>query len=244
MRKDMAKIIVERPRIGRSRAAVAKPGRMRPVMDDDGDPLPVRAPEKRAPRDKHLNENLSPLKRYLGGQVGRPWNKVFAEISEHLKPTSTVQQHVRDHLEDFVAVKTRMKAGRVVMAGAGRWGRETPVEEGYWRFYVHPRTGLLKRNAKPFMRKRLEKDRRAAIAAERHVRMRELGPGAQAHLLNDGVWWAVTLAAHGYREPFEDVLQRAKLTDMPLAKLYGSENVHAIARRQLSSAEKKKLGLT
>ena len=49
-----------------------------------------------------LNENLAPLQRYLARQVGRPWNKIYAEIAEHLKPTSTVQQHVRDHLKDFV----------------------------------------------------------------------------------------------------------------------------------------------
>ena len=74
-------------------------------------------------KTKTLNENLNPLKRYLASQVGRPWRKVYSEISEHLKPTSTVQQHVRDHLQDFVATKTRMKGGAVVVTHTAPSGR-------------------------------------------------------------------------------------------------------------------------
>jgi hypothetical protein len=33
-----------------------------------------------------LNENLNPLKRYLHAQVGRPWNKVYAEIAARIRP--------------------------------------------------------------------------------------------------------------------------------------------------------------
>ncbi len=87
-----------------------RPGRSVIVENDDGEPLralrggrePMRGPAK----TKWLNENLAPLKRFLGKQVGRPWDKVYSEIAENLKPTSTVQQHVRDHIEDFVALKT------------------------------------------------------------------------------------------------------------------------------------------
>lgn len=35
MRKDMSKVIVERPRTGRSRAGL-RPGRTRTLVDDDG----------------------------------------------------------------------------------------------------------------------------------------------------------------------------------------------------------------
>jgi hypothetical protein len=54
---------------------------------------------------KSLNENLTPLRCYLARQAGRPWNKVYSEISANLKATNAVQQHVRDHLEDYVAMK-------------------------------------------------------------------------------------------------------------------------------------------
>ncbi|HVY85792.1 MAG TPA: hypothetical protein VG943_11700 [Caulobacterales bacterium] len=140
----MAKVIVERPRRGRSWAKAAKPGRTRVVLDDDGAPTAARAPVGRPARTKELNENLSPLKRFLASQVGRPWDKVYADISEHLKPTSTVQQHVRDHLEDFVAIKCRMRDG--VLHYVARFGGEEKLGAYGPHFFVHPRTGLLKRN--------------------------------------------------------------------------------------------------
>jgi hypothetical protein len=94
----MAKVIVTRPRIlesaprkGRTIADEAQPkfiGLHRHVQERGG--------------CKMLNETLAPLRRYLEAQVGRPWDKVYSEIAAHLKPTSTVQQHVRDHLGDFV----------------------------------------------------------------------------------------------------------------------------------------------
>ena len=127
MRKDMAKVIVERPRLGRA-AAGLRPGRMRPLVDDDGEIVRAkgaREPVARAQKTKGLNETLNPLRRYLESQVGRPWNKVYSEISAHLKPTSTVQQHVRDHIEDFVAFRTRMREGQVYVND--RWG------QSYWR---------------------------------------------------------------------------------------------------------------
>lgn len=145
MRKDMAKIIVERPR--RGDPAWAKPGRTRALEDDDGAPYRdrARAPRRTRPeRSKMLNENLAPLERYLGKQVGRPWRKVYSEIAANLKPTSTVQQHVRDHLEDFVAVKTHMVAG--VVHAQPRFGGPRPLTSDWRPYFVHPRTGLLKRN--------------------------------------------------------------------------------------------------
>jgi hypothetical protein len=103
MRDDMARVIVERPRIP---AYKARKGRQR-----DLDNLPSHEGMRRGAAlrgdRKTLNENLKPLRRYLEKLVGRPWDKVYSEIAEHLRVSSTVQQHVRDHLKDFVAVKPR-----------------------------------------------------------------------------------------------------------------------------------------
>src|SRR5437667_1245617 len=100
MRDDMAQVIVERPRVP---DGGTRKGRARPLED-----LPshqgMRRPHRLAGNWKQLNENLSPLRRYLEKQVGRPWNKVYSEIAARLRVTSTVQQHVRDHLRDFVAL--------------------------------------------------------------------------------------------------------------------------------------------
>ncbi|MCC6719970.1 MAG: hypothetical protein IT555_19000 [Acetobacteraceae bacterium] len=131
MRADMAKVIVERPR---RVEGITRRGRVPPV-----DHLPaqegMRARHVRHFGGKALNENLQPLRRFLAKQVGRPWNRIYAEISAHLRPTSAVQQHVRDHLHDFVAITPRRLANQM---------RQRPGDDLWFQpFYVHPRTGLL-----------------------------------------------------------------------------------------------------
>jgi hypothetical protein len=255
MRKDMSKVIVERPRHGHADRKV-RPGRTRVVLDDDGEPVRAkgaREPKGRPIKTKSLNENLSPLKRYLAANVGRPWNKVFSEISEHLKPNSTVQQHVRDHLVDFVAIKTRMQAGKVMVAG--RWGGEHALNESYQLYYVHPRTGLLRKNEKRTSWQKARKLKQAEREAERAKRMRVVDAKTQLHRLKDDIWWEVTLAKVKLHrrsidgrvvmapEAYKDVVFAAKLSSLSPEELYGRYGVYAAAKRQLNKAEKKKLGL-
>lgn len=244
MRKDMSKVIVERPRLGR-KAAGLRQGRTRAVEDDDGEPLRAgrggRAPTREKPaKTKNLNENLNPLRRFLQSAVGRPWNKVYSEVAENLKVTSTVQQHVRDHLEDFVAIKTRMKAG-VVMA-AQRFGGERTLEDDHHRFYVHPRTGLLREN--PHYKSWNARWRAKRVEAEKELasRMRVVDAKTQLHKLKDDIWWEVKLARIGDGLDL-DVVYAARLSNLPSATLYGRDGVRATAKRQLNKAEKKKLGL-
>jgi len=79
MRKDMYKVIVERPRRGKERDSLACQLR----GDLDGPPrLGMRA----GYGYRELNENLAPLRRYLHTQVGRPWGKVFSEICARIGP--------------------------------------------------------------------------------------------------------------------------------------------------------------
>jgi len=181
------------------------------------------------------------LRRFLESQAGRPWNKVYSEISEHLKPTSTVQQHVRDHVEDFVAEKTRMRAGKVVVIS--RWGGETPLEDGRHRLYVHPRTGLLRKNEHWKSWNARAKAKRKREEEERAARMRVLDDKTQAHLF-DGVWWEVKLAKRTDFAQTEDVVRAARLSALSPLDLYGRADFYATAKRVLSKAEKKRLGLT
>jgi hypothetical protein len=257
MRKDMSKVIVERPRLGRSRAGL-RTGRTRVVTDDDGEPLRAarggRAPKRdKAEKTKSLNENLNPLKRYLASQVGRPWRKVFSEISEHLKPTSTVQQHVRDHLTDFVAIKARNEKG--VIWAETRWGRPMPLSETNHLYYVHPRTGLLLKNESRVSWKQAERNYKKLEAAERAKRMREIDAKTQVHLFGDD-WWEVKLAkikqsekrdANGQiyiaQSLYTDVVRSAKLSKLAGPELYGRHGVYAAEKRQLSKAEIKRLKL-
>jgi len=134
----MFRVIVERPRY---RGRPTRKGRHR-----DFEALPAHEGMRRRHvlywGGKELNENLAPLRRYLEGQVGRPWNKVYSEICAGLRIDNTVQRHVRDHLDDFVAVKPRRLDG---------WRQQG----GVWRqpLYVDERDGLLKRTDR--LRKKL-----------------------------------------------------------------------------------------
>ena len=90
MRKDMAKVIVERPRLG-SRANNDDKGalkrRQRAVGNEDL--LPRRASTARGRRasSKHFNEHLAPLRRFLNSRVGRHWEDAIGTASWQ-KPTS------------------------------------------------------------------------------------------------------------------------------------------------------------
>jgi hypothetical protein len=264
MREDMFEVIIERPRWGsrmrypRSRRRVDKI-----VSRKDPDSLPFRLGHNRDISQhlkyshKYLSETLNPLRRFLEGQVNRPWNKVFSEICENLKTSSTVQQHVRDHIKDFVATKTVLKDGEVWAVTEGvRW----PVAKGVYRFYVDPRTGILRKNKNYYASRREVQD--ASWSGDRHLhkRLREVAPLVQLHRLDDGAWWEVKLAPipterkkvranrgrdYGYdvRLPYFDVVLIDKLTKFPAATLYQRPDVYAVAKRQLSRQEVIKLGL-
>jgi hypothetical protein len=183
MREDMSRVIVERPRLGGGRTRKGRASALEDLPGQEG----MRRPHMRSGDCKMLNENLAPLRRYLERQVGRPWNKVYSEIARHLRIDNAVQQHVRDHLADFVAVKPRRLSGRAYLAGGGteHWDRLW-----YQRLYVDPRDGLLKRTdrlpeAKALRRARRDKPEppdRIALAADRELRR------------IDGLWYEVALA--------------------------------------------------
>ncbi len=179
MRDDMAKVIVERPRIP---DRFERKGRARPLED-----LPqhegMRRPHLLRSWGKELNENLQPLRRYLERQVGRPWNKVYAEIAKNLRADNTVQQHVRDHLKDFVAVTPRRVFG-------GWWSRSW---SGLWYqpLYVDPVTGLLCRTDRlPEEKARRRAKQRRPPEAPTRI---ELAPYRELRLI-DGLWYEVRLA--------------------------------------------------
>jgi hypothetical protein len=250
MRGDMPKIIVERPRRGGGKL------RREQIPRDDELALSkvgLRRHAKMRGGDKCLNENLAPLRRYLERQVGRPWNEVWSEICVNLKPSNALQQHVRNHVPDFVAIKTSLIKGEVWVHGRGQL---VPLAREYARLYVDPASGILRRNAirKDWRRewRAAQKAREAAIAA----RMRVVSRKTQLHLFGE-CWWEVTLAQAGAAGTVASILgpsgspiflgpdavYQAGLSRLPPEELYGRGGVFAVAKRQLSRKEMRDLGL-
>lgn len=235
MRADMAKVIVERPRYG-SRARGKPKGYRRALQRLPADGGPAREGMKARCRNggKELNEHLGPLRRYLDRQVGRPWNKVFAEICEHIRRTSAVQDHVRDHVAHYVTVHVLLIDG-VPCDGAGDWHYGRPLHTLRYRpWYVCPRSGLLRRVPR--------RPRRAARAkSPPYV---PLGDGSQCRFFK-GAWHLVTLRPlpdsilHRDRRPFRDVLLNrsvSEITANEARQLYGAA-VYATAARRLARRE-------
>src|SRR5262245_6912393 len=149
MREDMFEVIIERPRRGSRMRYPRNRRRVDKIASrNDPDLLPLQLGHNRDIHQslgysrKYLNENLNPPRRYLESHVNRPWNKVFSEICENLKTSSTVQQHVRDHLKDLVATDIICNDGERWVRSFW-WGTIRLSDSGY-ELYVDPRTGLLR----------------------------------------------------------------------------------------------------
>jgi hypothetical protein len=189
MRPDMAKVIVERPRIGSS--AHGKPkGYRRRLQQYRPDELPAREGMKRRHQGytKMFNEHLGPLRRYLDSRVGRPWNKVFSEICAHIDRSSAVQDHVRDHVAQYVATHVVEIDGEPCN-GEGSYFYGRPLWQVRWvHWYVCPRSGILKR-IKPGARSRNRPSK-----PQDTPKFVSVSDSLQCRLI-DGAWYVVTLAA-------------------------------------------------
>ena len=108
MRSDMSKVVIERPRGGHSNESVKTGLRIRNYdQNDEYEDLPKREKysmgrqKGRIPR-KYFSDFLNPLERYFRSNVGRPWDKIYSEMREHLDFRSTMMQHVFQHVQTMV----------------------------------------------------------------------------------------------------------------------------------------------
>lgn len=254
MRDDMSKVIVERPRkggFGDERRA--------PRLHAETE-APARESLKARHRDrKWLNENLAPLRRWLEAQVDRPWDKVHAELSARIDRRNAVQQHVLQHVEDFVALHVVEVDG--VLHYLWHSGQRRLLAE-YWapRLYVDPKHGLLRRN-RGRDRARAEWERRNRTEHARDVAHRRIVSPSLQLLRLDGLWYAVDVETIppappegvNLRELPFDAIRHCVAWACPKsqaanglranAELFGQPNLYAAGKRQLSRASLRQYGL-
>jgi hypothetical protein len=238
MRADMAKVIVERPRLGSHDRGKGK-GYTRRQQRLGLEALPRREGIKvRSGGTKILNEHLGPLRRFLLSRVGRLWDKVFAEICANISRNSAVQDHVRDHVADYVETNVVLRGG-VPCFGTGRWYGRPLAEVAYRRLqlYVCPLTGLLKR-----LRLRRTRPLSKRTKAIPYV---PLGKDRQCRWVEGG-WYLVELKPLPLpgqpRNAYDVVLNRrvALLSAEDAHKAYGAA-VYAAAKRRLGKKEMRQL---
>lgn len=143
MRKDMGKIITEKPR-GGSGARNAKTAMSIKWQGHDGDyDIPQKQSSSRhrihGYNAKEFTDVLGPLYRYLDKQVGRPWNKVHSELCEVLDKRKLTHAHVFTHIDSYVE--------KDVYKGVdGKWHSRPYgglIGDRYGGLYVHPKSGLI-----------------------------------------------------------------------------------------------------
>ena len=243
MREDMFKVIVERPRWGSRHAPKAK-------LRNDKVPGRKRATGRRMALEQHgytkcLNENLAPLKRYLMKQVGRPWRKVYSEISEHLDAGSTVKQHVRDHLSDFIMIKVTIDRDGEFMA-ANHWGRPMAPDHWWAALYVDPNDGLIKRTDKlcrklglTHYRDTLRENRKRRVDGWQHDQDLRVTTETRFLVKLNGCWYQVD-TDHVPTCKFGQKLQgRALVEALAKGGSDGDAACRIIAKRQLNKKELK-----
>jgi hypothetical protein len=95
---------------------------------------------------KEFSDFLSPLRRYLRGQVGRPWDKIYSEIRKAV-PNGLQGDHLWMHIKWEVEINCFERDGHV-LAQPRYFRRDVEV----CGLYVHPRTGLLCYKERPAKR--------------------------------------------------------------------------------------------
>jgi len=238
MREDMAKVIVTRPRSGWRLKTRRHKAKAQALLDPES--APRRGKIRPSVRTKRLNEHLGPLRRYLWKQRGRPWNEVYSEICANLRPTNTVQQHVRDHVSDFVLTDVREVDGRLVrIDGYLMWDVEYYPTTRWRMLYVCPRSGLLKAaRRRPCTWERRGKG--APRAADDTLRFDE-----NVHYQRiDGIWYALELEDVPLgledRRSRRDAVLRAPLSIIQaeaLRAVTGSPDRYVAIKRQLGKRE-------
>ncbi len=250
MREDMAKVIVTRPRLGGT--PVRKSGKRAQCAMRCPEEATRFEPMSRGRGTKVLNEHLSPLERFLERRRGQHWDSVFSEICRNLRPSNTVQQHVRDHLWDFVLLNVRVECG--VLVAYPKYGDPEPLKEMRYgpRFYVCPRSGQL--------RERRRRRRRVFARDAREVQSSRY-PGLQPEEIRwdgrmrlicqiDDVWYALALAnLPADREDRRGLVDRLVNRDLSestegsriLRDQLGVAGVYVEQKRQLGKRELKRM---
>jgi hypothetical protein len=221
MRSDMAKVLVERPRWGSSLRGKKK-GYCRSLQRTPIEDLRRYEPMAGRWRGMHkvFGEHLSPLRRFLRANVGRPWDKVLQELRERVDFGNVVQKHLLTHLFDYVAL------GGVMIKGKLTFPSEIRRRGGFAseQLYVCAKTGIL----------------RIATPSKRY-RVLELRSTADVrYLYRDHVWWEVRVRTGPERlGGLKDVYlgkPANQITSAERIEAYG-DNVLAIAKRALTFQE-------
>lgn len=189
MRDDFNKLLTERER----RGSTSRFGEVRHDKHFAPDEVAGRESMKKrydAYGDrKDFNENLNPLIKFLRGQVGRPWNKIYSEITKTFDKRKVINDHILQHLFQYVETKDiYVEDGELWLRS--RWKAPVRIKdhtEYRDSYYVDPRDGIMKKFKTETSRQRSRKSTQAAKIEKAKV-LRTLDDGSELRLI-DGAWY-------------------------------------------------------
>lgn len=183
MRPDFAKLLVQTPRrAGKGVTYKRHRTRTRLIAEDEvAAPLGMRTPYNAGYVRKEFDEYFAPLLRMLNKNVGRPWDKIYSELSKSLNGGGTVIEHVKVHLRQFV-ITDALESDRDGIYGHYRKFGDgfTPLYKG--QLFVNKHGLLARAKAPP-----------APPKEEPPVTFVQL-PGEEAYVRHHGVWYWARMA--------------------------------------------------
>jgi hypothetical protein len=259
MRKDLNKVLCERPRHNHEDKFhnYRHHKKFKNLNGEELENLPARegmkVRYKHGGWDKNFNEHLSPLKGIIRKSVGKKWDKVFSELCQVFDRRSVINQHIVQHLRDFIAIETFLDGTDIWVKE--RW-RNTPIADGWYEFFVDPRTGIVRRNRHFRSYRQARKETARREAAEKAKVHRVIDDKTELFLVN-GVWFIAEVRdtpSKGYQVKKTStfaknmtyyVTEYVPVFDVVLGRqvTYPHFRKYAISKRTASHKELKKYGI-
>ena len=245
MRDDFAKVLVERPRFNHH-DCYGNHRHTKAFKEDEmyfGGREPMKKRYNSRVDRKSFNEHLSPLKGWLRSVVGKQWDKSYSELRQKFDARSTINNHILEHLWDYVETHAFVQNGKTMCHVRYAYGNEytriVPIKECSKEYYVCPKDGTLKKtNKAPY-----KAIRRAQVLSAKEAEakiFRVLDENTHLHFV-DGVWFACTIkplppSTIEYRKPlsYGTAPQLFKRGYMPHGKMVPWED--------LSQSDKERYG--
>lgn len=198
MRKDMGRVVIERPRSGSSNPSLKARRVGKIVCNDEGYEYdgPLRIPSSgngmrmysEKIGDKSFSDVLGPINGYLINSCGRKWDDVFSELSRGLGAFSWPLQHImRFHID--VEVNTYLGVDGKIYA-ENKYGHQCVSDATYsyrrGEFFVHPISRVL--CVAP----------RAKRVIEKQEPPRRYAYGSRWFVLIKGIWFIGTYRHSGF----------------------------------------------
>jgi len=141
VRRDIDKVVFERAKAGRTWASKT-PRVKQVVLDPEGEQINEESNAVGQVRQKMRNRHFNAIARFLIRNVGRPWNKVYAEVCSSADGRSLLGGELREFVQTSVATACWIEGRKIMCNGCNGPGE---VVDG---LYVHPTSGVLLRKAR------------------------------------------------------------------------------------------------